>query len=190
MLRKVLLVCFITSCFGFSCVAASAQEVIHALTGTVSAVDPAAKTISVFLDTGSEGEFNDLTNGKTPGSFDKKLRLMTTAVEDSRKKGAYVIVFYFGGSETRTAVAFRNLGAGPFTSVVGTVSKFDPHARSITVEDESGAAQTFKLDETTVAEGVSGAVEGLKLDVRKGDRVRIVGTTAAGSLNAVFVRAM
>jgi ABC-type dipeptide/oligopeptide/nickel transport system ATPase component len=41
-----------------------------------------------------------------------------------------------------------------------------------------------------VAEGVSGAVEGLKLDVRKGDRVRIVGTTAAGSLNAVFVRAM
>jgi hypothetical protein len=190
MLRRILLVCFITACFGFSGVAVSAQEVIHALTGTVSAVDPTAKTISVFLDTGSEGEFSDLTNGKIPSSFDKKLRLVTTAVDESKKKGAYVIVFYFGGSDTRTAVALRNLGAGPFTSVVGTVSKFESHGRSISVQDESGAIQTFKLDESTVAEGGSGATEGLKFDAQKGDRVRIVGSSAAGGLTALFVRAM
>ncbi len=190
MLRRILFVSFVTACFGFSGVAASAQEVIHALTGTVSVIDPDTKTISLFLDSGSEGQFNDLTNAKVPGSFDKKLRLVTTAVEESKKKGAYVIVFYFGGTETRSAVALRNLGAGPFTSVVGTISKFDPHARSITVQDESGAPQTFKLDETTVAEGGSGATEGIKLDARKGDRVRIVGSTSGDGLTAVFVRAM
>lgn len=189
-MRRILFVCFVTACFGLSGATASAQEVIHALTGTVSLIDPSAKTISVFLDSGSEGQFNDLTNSKMPGSFDKKLRLVTSDVEDSKKKGAYVVVFYFGGSETRSAVALRNLGAGPFTSIAGTVSKFDSHAHSITVEDESGASQTFKLDETTVAEGGFGAVDGLKLDVRKGDRVRVVGSTAAGGLTAVFVRAM
>jgi hypothetical protein len=172
-----------------SCRAALAQEVVHALTGTVSSIDPTDKTITMFLDGGKQGIFKDMTNQKVSMSVDKKLLADTTTPDEFKKSGAYVIVFYFGGSDTRTAVALRSLGAGPFTAITGTVTKFEPH-RSLSVQDTSGATQTFALDGDTVAEGMSGAVSGPKFQADKGDHVRIVGGTKNGAPTALFVSEM
>ncbi len=165
---------------------AMAQEVIHALTGTVSSVDPAAKTITVFLDGGSQRTFKDMTNQKVSMSVDKKLLADTTTPDEFKKSGAYVIVFYFGGSDERTAVALRSLGAGPFTATTGTIEKFEQR-RSLSVQDQSGAAQTFALNADTVAESGAGAVSGSKFQTDKGERVRVVGTSKGGSPVALFV---
>jgi hypothetical protein len=189
MLRRV------ASCFAFAlclagcCGLVSAQDVVHALTGTVSSIDPVSKTITMFLDGGSQSTFKDMTNQKIALSVDKKVLADTTTPDEFKKSGAYVIVFYFGGSDMRTAVALRSLGKGPFTAETGTVTQFENH-RSISVQDKSGATKTFALTPDTVAEGMAGAVSWQKFSAEKGDHVRVVGTTKDGAPIALFVSVM
>src|ERR1700756_5793501 len=90
-------------CLGSVTVGGYAQQVVHALTGTVSSLDDLSKTLIVFQDNGSEGQFKDMTSAKTRVVIDKKIELDTTAVEANKKKGTYVIVFYYGDNEERTA---------------------------------------------------------------------------------------
>lgn len=190
MLKSVLCGCVFAGCLGSLTVAATAQEVVHALTGTVSSIDDLSKTIILFQDTGSEGQFKDMTSSKNHVMFDKKIALESTPADDFKKKGAYVIVFYYGDNDDRTAVALRNLGAGPFTSAEGTVVKFEGKAHVISIKDKTGAVQTFKITEQSVAESYMGAVGGFKFQTQKGDQVRVVASGQNGDLTALFVRVM
>lgn len=169
-------------------VAARAQQVVHALTGTVSSIDNASKTMIVFQDNGSQGEFKNIAGGKAHVVFDKKIAVESTPADDFNKKGAYVIVFYFGDNDDRTAVALKNLGAGPFSSTEGSVVKLDGKAHLIEVKDGSGTVQSFKITDQTVAEGYMGVVEGYKFQAQKGDQVRVVASTESGSPVALFMR--
>jgi hypothetical protein len=188
MLRALVGTCFLAG--SLLCIAApvSAQEIIHALTGTVSAINANTKTLTVLQDSGSQGVFQSLTNPKTRISFDKRVEAETTAASAFDKQGAYAIIFYFGADDNRTVVAVKSLGTGPFSSTTGTVTKFDGHGHSLTVQDASGAEQTFKIDPQTVAETDLGAVGGEKFDAHKGDSVRIVSSQVNGAATALFVR--
>jgi autotransporter adhesin len=177
-------------CLSSLAVSAPAQQVVHALTGTVSSIDDLSKTLIVFQDNGSEGQFKDMTSAKTHMVIDKKVTLESASPDSFKKKGAYVIVFYCGDNEDRTAVALKNLGAGPFTSVEGTVVKYEGKQHSISLQDTSGAMQTFKIAPDTVAEGYMGVVDGLKFQAQKGDHIRVVGTSDSSGSTALFVRAM
>jgi len=187
MFKAVICTLALTGYMGLS--SASAQQVVHALTGTVSSINVATKTISVFQDNGTQGEFSDATNSKQHLSFDKKVALDTTAADVFKKTGAYVVVLYYGGDQERTAVALKNLGSGPFTSSTGTVVKFDSK-RAIQVTDSSGATQNFKITQDTIGEGYMGAVDGFKFQAQKGDKVRIVAAKDDSGLTALFVRLM
>jgi len=190
MLKALVSACFVAACFiGISSQAAG-QEIIHALTGTVSSIDSATKTITVLQDNGKQGEFQLMSNPKTKISFDKKVEAASTAATAFDKQGAYVIVFYFGNDSARTIVAVKALGQGPFAQASGTVTRFDSHSHEIALVDESGKEQTFKIDPSTVAEGMMGVTEGLKFHADKGDRVRVVSSGAGGAATALFVRAM
>jgi len=167
----------------------AAQQVVHALTGTVSSIDKAAETVAVLQDVGGSGLFQNPSNPKARVSLDKKIEPGTVVADAFKDNGAYVIVFYYGGSDNRTVVAFKNLGAGPFTSTTGKVKKFE-RARSITVQDDAGAVQTFKISPDTVAESYIGAVDGAKFQVSGGDRVRVVSAVVGGSPTALFLRTM
>jgi len=186
MLRALLSGCVI------GCVVAAApsgaQEVVHALTGTVRAINETTKTITVFQDNGSEGVFQQMSNPKTRIAFDKGVAGATTDAAKFDKSGAYAIVFYYG-SGTPTAVALKSLGAGPFESTVGKVTKVEGHNR-ITVVDTAGALHTFKIDKDTVAEGGMGVVVGDKFNVRNGDQIRVVSSTVGGDSTALFLRDM
>jgi hypothetical protein len=190
MLKAMWCSCVLVACLGSVTVSATAQQVIHALTGTVSSIDDPSKTLMVFQDNGSEGQFKDMTSGKTHLVIDKKIALDTTGADANKKKGTYVIVFYYGDSEDRTAVALKNLGAGPFTSTEGTVTKYEGKQHTITVQDKAGAEQTFRIAQNTIAEGYMGVVDGFKFQASKGDRVRVVGTMDNGATTALFMRVM
>jgi hypothetical protein len=186
---KAVCTCALSGCLALIAVPATSQQVVHALTGTVSSINSASKTISVFQDNGTQGEFSDGTGSKTRLAIDKKVVLDTTAADAFKKTGAYVVVLYYGGDGNRTAVALKNLGAGPFTSATGTVVKFDSK-HAISVQDSSGATQDFKITQDTIGEGYMGAVDGFKFQADKGDKVRIVGSKESGELTALFVRLM
>jgi hypothetical protein len=175
--------------FSLATLAAKAQEVVHAVAGTVNHINLPAKTITVITDDDSEGTFKDFTTSKTSIDFEKKLRAEAIAADAFKNEGAHVIVYYFGDGDVRTAVALQNLGPGPLTKSIGTVVKFSREKHLLTIQDQSGAIQSFKINGRTVAETGSGAVEGLKFEPDKGDRLRVTATKANGSATALFINA-
>lgn len=164
-----------------------AQEIVHALTGTVSAIDPADKTITVLQDGGSTGTFKVSSSSKTRISFDKDVQEQSTSAPQFQKKGAYVILFYFGMDQNRTAVALKNMGQGPFSSTTGTVKSWDGHKGQLIVSAKDGKAHSYTVTNASVAETYSGAVNGSDFRAEKGDHVRVVSSTINGTPTALFI---
>jgi hypothetical protein len=176
----------VAGCLSFASFTARAQAVVHALTGVVNNINPAEKTITVITDDGSGGTFQDVAS-HTSMAFDKNIRTDATAADEFKNKGANVIVYYFGEGDVRTVVALKVLASGPFTRSSGTVIKFDKKEHSLSIKNDSGAVEIFKITSSTVADTDSGASTGLKFDPHKGEPVRVVATQENGSLTAVFI---
>jgi hypothetical protein len=190
MWRGILKTFVLVGCVSSASVLTSAQEVVHALSGTVNNLNLAAKTITVITDDGSGGTFKAMMDSKTQVEFDKTLRADATAADAFKKKETRVIVYYFGGGDVRTVVALRDLGPGPFTKSSGTVVKFEKGEHSLSIKDQAGAIESFKVTRSTVADTGSGAVEGLKFEPGKGDQVQVISTGVNGNATALFVDEM
>jgi hypothetical protein len=190
MLRVILKALVLVGCVSLASVSASAQEVVHALSGTVNNINLNAKTINVTTDDESGGTFSAMQDSKKPVEFDKVLRADATSADAFKEKGARVIVYYFGEGNVRTVVALRDLGPGPFTKSSGTVVKFDRGGHSLTIKDQTGTIESFRVTRNTVADTGEGAVEGFKFDPGKGDQVQILSVGMGGNATALFVNAM
>ena len=166
---------------------AVSQQIVHALTGTVSAIDPSHKSITVFRDGGSKSTFKVMSSSKTHISFDKTIEDEATSAQQFQKQGAYVVLFYFGIDENRTAVALKNLGQGPFSSARGTVISWDGHNRKLVVAGKDGKTHSFTVDGQSVAETYSGAVNGSDFHPGSGDHVRVVSSIKNGTPTALFI---
>jgi hypothetical protein len=169
---------------------ASAQEVVHAVAGTVTSVDPKAKTLSVVTDDGSEGTFNAVVKPGVVVEIPKALRNGVTPAASYNHTKSRVLVFYIGDDSIRTAVGLEDLGAGPFVKSTGTIVNFDRHAHVLTIKNASGADESFHLDNKTLAEAAEGVQEAARFDGHKGDRVRVTATTNNGAETALFIRSM
>ena len=189
-MRNTLKTLILVGCISSVAIAATAQEVVHALTGTVRSIDPAGKTITIFTDNHSEGIFKELTNPNLKIDFDKKLRTDASTVDTFKGQGTYVIVFYFGDGDVRTAVALRKLGSGPFTNNLGTVVRLDGREHQLFIKNKSGLVQSFKISSDTVAETDIGVVNGFKFQPQRDAPVRVVATMVNGTPTALFVRTM
>ena len=163
---------FAGAVFAITC-PAPAQEIVHALTGTVSGIDASRQTITLFQDGGSKSTFKVMSPSGKRISFDKRVADDTVAAREFRKQGAYVILFYFGINENRTAVALQGLGNGPFSSITGEVKTFDRHDGALTVVGKDGKQHSFKLNDRTVAETYAGAVDGSEFHAERGAHVRV-----------------
>jgi hypothetical protein len=187
MLGPISRISLLIACLSFASVVANAQKVVHALVGTVNVINPTAKTIVVTTDDGSKGIFDDLTDSKAHISLDKTLRAETTPALSFTTKDTGAIVLYYGEGVDRTAVALRDIGAGPFTKSAGTVVNFSSKDHSFSVKDDAGNVEVFKLLPETVAETRMGAVDSKKFEPAKGDQVRVTSTFVNGSPTALFV---
>jgi hypothetical protein len=189
-MKRFSLAALFAGCVWLGSVTAAAQEVVHALAGTVNDINPSAKTITVFTADGSGGTFKDLANPNTRVDFDKRIRAGSTEINTFDKKGAYAIVFYFGNENARTAVAVRNLGPGPFSESKGTVTKFDGRAHLLSIREDSGKVDSFNISADTVAETGLGAVDGYKFQPQKDEQVQVISSMVNGSATVLFVHAM
>jgi hypothetical protein len=187
MLRGLLRITILAGCFSFASLAATAQEVVNALIGTVRYIDTAAKTITITTEDGSDAQFKDLINANTSIEFDPNIRTDVTAAAEFKKSGVRAIVYYIGSGDVRTVVALRSLGPGPFIISSGTVVRFDKKGHSFSIKDQSGAMQSFMITSDTAAETGFGAVSGLKFQPQKGDEVRVNAVAANGSSTALFI---
>ncbi len=181
-------VCLLLGVCSSTIFAVRAQEVVHALSGTVSAIDAKDKTIDIKTVDGSEGMFKDLTKAHVSLDFDKAIRSDSVPAESFSKQGVNVIVFYYGDTDVRTAVALRDLGPGPFTRSNGTVDKFNKHEHLLIIKDSSGTEKSFRIEPKTVVEGAVGAIEGDRYDPQKGDQLYVLSAAVNGSPEALFIR--
>ncbi len=181
-------VCLLLGVCSSTISAVKAQEVVHALSGTVSAIDTKGKTIDVKTADGSEGMFKDLTKEGVALEFDKAIQSDSVPADSFSKQGVNVIVFYYGGSDVRTVVALRDLGPGPFTRTNGTVDKFNRHEHLLVLKDSTGATESFRIDPKTVVEGAVGAIEGDRYDPQKGEPLYVLSAAGNGSQEALFIR--
>ncbi len=189
MATTILKTCLLAGCLYLSSLVAPAQEVVHALAGTVSAINPSAKTIKVDTGDGSEGLFQVIAKPTSSLEFSKEIRNESTPADKFTTIGAHVIVFYYGSSYVeRKAIALLDLGAGPFTETSGTVVKFDKHQHRLSLKDASGAAQAFQINPKTVAGTAVGPIDGSRFDPEKGDQLQITASSAGGTDTALFIR--
>ena len=187
-MKKLLLTSVLVSSLVFLPHPSRAQELVHALCGTVSSINTADQTITLFQDTGSQATFSKKSPSSTRVSFDKKVANEVTAAKEFQNKGAYVILFYYGIRENRTAVAVKNLGSGPFSSITGEVTEWNGRAQTISVRGQDGAVHSFKFDPQTVAETYQGVVDGSRFEVNKGEQVRLVSSNKGGTQTVLFIR--
>jgi hypothetical protein len=168
---------------------AIAQEVIHALAGTVKSIDSKAMTIEVNTDDGSDEFFKALTRPVDIVDYDKKMTAGALPARTFNKDATHVIVYYFGDGTIPTAVAFQDLGTGPLEKDSGTVLNYDRHHHLLTIETKQGVKQSFEIGPKSVAETAVGAVEGYKYDPERGDQVRVTSEHSQSNETALFIRA-
>ena len=96
MLKSCLGVCVCVASLFLVTREGASQEIVHALTGSVSSINTADGTITLLQDGGSKGTFKVISSSKTHIAFDKKVAEDAVAANGFGKQGAYVIVFYFG----------------------------------------------------------------------------------------------
>ena len=182
--------CLLIGCFFPATIAATAQEVSHALCGTVLSINSTAKTNTVAADDGSKWFFNDLTKSNVSLNFDKRIRAEATTADAFTKNGVRAVVYYFGSSDVPTAVALQDLGTGPFEKSDGTVVKFHRNEHRLTLKSKSGVELSFHISPKTVADTAMGVVEGYELELEDGAQVRVAATLLNAGETALFIRAM
>jgi hypothetical protein len=189
MLKVCLPAFLLVGFFSFINCVADAQEVVHAVSGVVTSINPAKKTIDIHTVDGSQDFFKDLANSATSLDFDKVIRENSTPADGFTKVGANVIVFYFGEGLQQTAVALRDLGKGPLQRDTGTIAGFNRHDHLLTIKDSTGNSVSFHVGPKTVVESAFGAVDGSRFNAEKGEQVRVTAGLANGQEDALFIRA-
>lgn len=184
---NVVKICLIAACFSGVSSAAVAQEIVHALSGTVESVNPKIKMTEINTDNGTSGHFEWLKKTDTAINFDKSVKADATDAEKFTTKGAHVIVYFVGDGEIRTIIAVRNLGSEPLQKTSGTVVKFNRHDRLLTIKTGAGAEQTFHIDPKTVGDTTTGVTQDLKFEFAKGDQVRVTFVPGNGGQTALLI---
>jgi hypothetical protein len=191
-MKRLFAGCLIAGGLCLPAASAAGQAVVHVVAATVRHVNPQNGMIIATTDDGSEGMFKG-ADAKVQTSLDKALIAQITPAQkfvasSESTTGDRVIVFYFSGEDTaRSAYAVLDLGKGPFDKSVGTVTKFDRHAHTLSIKDDSGIETTFRIGANTVGDMTAGAVQGFKYDVAKGEKVRVTATAANGGEDALLI---
>jgi len=171
---------------GASWLALQAQEVVHAVSGVVTAVHPAETSITVKTNDGSAGEFHYHRELKADIEFDKEVRGGTTEPNGFNKIGDHVVVYYFGEGTQRTIVALKDFGPAALNVASGTIVKAKHHA--VIIKTDAGKTESFDIAKDASAETPIGVVSGLKFDANEGERVTVRYLQTNGLNVAQFIR--
>jgi len=171
---------------GAICLASQAQEVVHAVSGVVTAVRPAENSITVKTNDGSSGAFRYQKDLKADLDFDKEVRSGTTPPEGFNKIGDHVVVYFFGEGDQRTIVALKDFGATGLNVASGTIVKAKRHG--VVLKTDAGQTESFDIAKDASAETPVGVVSGLKFDASQGERVTVRYIQNNGMNVAQFIR--
>jgi hypothetical protein len=180
------LLCAFISILGFValCPSSLAQQVVHAMGGTVTAVDAKSLTLTMQSDQGYTTRFQALPKAKADTMLDKQVAALSSPAEQLAKVGDHVVVLYIGDNTVLSALAIEDLGPAPTAQHDGTVAAFDRHSRVVTLKG-GPTPDAVTLSEKTVVDTPDGVTTGLKYKPSKGDHIQV--KSAQGAQDALFL---
>lgn len=179
--------CILAACLATAAATASAQQTIHAVSGTVKAVWPKVQMLEIITDDGSSGHFEWEVKPTKKIDFNKDVSADSVAVDTFSHKGAHVIVYYYGSGDIRTVVAVHDLGDATVNELQGSVVKLDRHDRLLTVKLPSGQDEDIHLDPKTVVDTATGVQDNFKYGLDKGSAVSVAATQENGAPTALLI---
>jgi hypothetical protein len=178
-------------CFLAGAAGLQAQMIVHAVSGTVTAVNAGSHTVDVAVEPNATSEFKVADAGQPPRLvFENDLRADATDAAKFEHVGDYAVVYFYGVGNDQTAVAVRDLGPGPYKKADVTVTAYDKHTRMVTVKPDGGAAMQLKLDDHLVVDNDESVDSGRKYSPHKGDHARITYATNEAGNDLVFLHHM
>jgi hypothetical protein len=187
MMKVLFKACLLATCLTLVTTAAKAQQRVHALSGTVTSINPKIGMIEIDTDDGSSAHFRWLKKADGEIEFDKTVSADAVPADKFTTKGARVIVYYFGEGDLRTVVALRDLGDGSVAKSTGTVVKLNRRDHVLIIKNSAGTEESFHVDPKTVADTATGVMEGNKFDLSKGDQVRVTAVQVSGNATALLI---
>jgi hypothetical protein len=160
-----------------------AQDVVHAVDGTVKKIDAGSKTVVVDTKDGTEHTFHYASDVTVDGA--KDTGKATTAGLGDLKEGSKVAVHYtvVGGKETTHEI--DKIGDDGLKATEGTVSHIDSGAKTIAVKTADGSVQTFHLTDRVAKDTGKDIAAGAD----KSAKVTVYYTEKAGTKTAHFIKA-
>jgi hypothetical protein len=184
---RLSLVGALVACLLFTCKTASAQEVIHAVSGKVASVSAAGKSVSLKLDDGSIRTFKVTSGAHAASSLEKTVGANAIPASGFDKPSGAVILFYYGVGDQCTAVAYKDAGAAPSSRMSGVVSQFERKQHLLTLVGAASQKEQIALPEQTVVETPEGVIDGLQFRPSKGDHLEVIWLQANGQPTALFI---
>jgi hypothetical protein len=169
---------------------AADQGVEHAVAGSVTKVDKAAKTIAVKTADGSEEVFHYTEATAVRGSRDTADGAKTGALDTyfRGKEGTHLIVRYTVKGADKTAGSVEDYGKEAFKVTRGTITKVDQGAHTVALKASDGAEATYDFGKEATVDTEHGVVKGSDYTAKEGDNVVIHYTEDAGKKVVRFFR--
>src|SRR5580700_7715453 len=121
----------------------AAQDVVHAVHGTITKVDSASKTVAVKTADGTEHTIKVVDKTTVHGAD-----ATADAAKDSfhgLKEGSEVVAHYTVKGTEKTAVEVDKVGKDGMKAVDGTVTGIDRAGKTIGIKTADGTKETFKM---------------------------------------------
>jgi len=160
----------------------AAQDVAHAVDGTVEKVDEGTKTVVVKTADGTDHTFHYLGDVTVDGAKDTDHAAKGTV--HGITVGSKVAVHYtvVGGKET--AHEFDNIGDDGLKATEGTVTHVGKGSKTIAVKTADGTVETFHMTERATKD----TGEDIGKGTDKTAKVTVYYTEVAGKKTAHFVK--
>ena len=164
---------------------ATAQDVVHVVSGVITKVDKDAKTLSVKTADGTEHVFKytekTAVHAAHQGGEDAKAGLMDTYFKG--KEGSQVVVRYSKVGADDVASRVSDLGEDSQKIATGTITKVDKAGHRLTVKAEDGTEDTYDVGKDAAGDSEKGVMRGWDYTATKakeGDKVVLHYTLSSG----------
>ena len=158
----------------------AADDVVSAVHGAITKIDPAAKTIVVKTADGTEHSLHFAAKTTVHGAD-----ASAKGAEDSwhgLKAGSEVVAHYTTRGTEDTAVEIDKVGKDGLKTTDGAIKEFDRGGKKLVVETGDGSEETFRLtDHATVDAG-----KDIAKGTEKGSKVTVYYSEDAGKKVAHF----
>ena len=162
----------------------AAQDVVHAVDGTVKKVDAGTKTVVVATKDGTEHTFHYASDVTVHGAKDTEKGAVDAA--HGVTEGSKVAVHYTVDGGKETAHEIDKIGDDGLKTTDGTVDHIDRGTKIIAVKTADGTEQTFRMTDRAAKDTGKDVAAGTD----KGAKVTVYYTEKAGVKTAHFVKSI